>query len=443
MPLRKREDTKVCVIGGGIAGLSAAVFLKNNRFDVTLVESSPRLGGRAYSFFDKEIDDFVDNGQHILASWYTNTFEFLKIIGTYERLKFQKQLEVKFADLNGNNFLFRCPDIPPPLHLIRGLWKYPALGFNDKLAVTRLVNAIVFEKLREEELKSMDTGELFNLMRQSDRVVDSFWKPFIIAVFNAEPPETSAWQFVQIIKTGFLRKGSSNLVLPGTNLNRLYVDEAEKYLLNKDSKILKQAKIAGINYSGGTIGSIQLESGLAREFDFYISAVPFFEFRNLFTEEVLNGQYNAIDNLTPSPIVNVHFEFETDIGMEDDFVGILNATIQWVFKINRRRICIVISSAKNLVNKEKNELVSICRDELNRSLPQFRDCRTIYTKVVKEKRATFLPDKASVSSRPDFRTKINNLFLAGDWINTGYPATIESAVKSSKNCVEEIIKLTS
>jgi squalene-associated FAD-dependent desaturase len=442
-PAAKTNRKTVCVIGGGIAGLSAAAFLVNNGLDVTLIESSPRLGGRAYSFFDKTLNGWVDNGQHIMASWYNNTFEFLKIIGTYEKLKFQNQLEVKFADLEGNRYHFKCPKLPPPLHLIWGIWKYRPLGFKDKLGIIRLVNSVMLEKYSEEELKTKDTAELFSLTKQSKKVSDYFWKPFIAAVFNAEPDETSAWQFVQIIKTGFLKKGGSNLVLPKSNLNELYVDKAEEYLNANGAKVLKPLRISTINISDGKIESIKTEEGKKLEFDYYISAVPFFEFRNIFTNEILNGEYDLIKNLSPSPILNIHFEFSTSGLMTDDFIGVINGTIQWVFRINERRICIVISSAKNLVDIDKDELIEICKSELFACMPGFKNAEIAYAKVVKEKRATFLPDIASVNSRPDCKTKFKNLFLAGDWVNTGYPATIESAVTSSKNCVNEILKLIS
>ena len=126
-----------------------------------------------------------------------------------------------------------------------------------------------------------------------------------------------------------------------------------------------------------------------------------------------------------------------------DFIGIVNATVQWVFKVSENRICLVISSADELVDKDKNEIFELCKSELFKSLPGFRDVEFISSKVIKEKRATFLPDTASVNSRPGYKTKYNNLFLAGDWIDTGYPATIESAVKSAKLCAEEILNLVS
>ena len=445
-PVRNPENTKVGVIGGGIAGLSAAVFLKDKGFDVTLIESSPRLGGRAYSFFDKDLNGLADNGVHILASWYESTFEFLKIIGTYDKLKFQQRLEVNFVDLEAKLYRFKCPKLPSPLHLIWGLWSYKPLGFKDKAGITRLLIAVMLEKYTEEELKAMDTSELFKLTKQSANVIDYFWKPFIVAVFNAKPENTSAWQFVQIIETGFLRSGGSNLVFPKSNLNDLYVYASENYLNGKKAKVLKSTKIEKINYGNEKINSLTLYGNNELKFDYYTSAVPFFEFKNLFTENVLNGMYDNIDKLNPSPILNIHFGLKTDDLnkiIPDDFIGIINGNIQWVFKVSNNRICLVISSADELASKDKNEIIELCKSELLKCLPEFKNVEFVSSKVMKEKRATFLPDTASVSSRPGYKTKYNNLFLAGDWIDTGYPATIESAVKSAKLCADEILHLVS
>jgi predicted NAD/FAD-binding protein len=203
----------VAIIGGGVAGLSAAVFLANKDFKVTLIEASPKLGGRAYSFFDKTFGDTIDNGQHILASWYSNTFEFLEIIGSNSKLTFQKQLEVNFIDDKANKYLFKVAKLPPPFHLMIGIMKYGALGFKDQRAVGILVNAVEKSEFSEDKLKEINTDALFKLTKQTDKTIANFWKPFIIAVFNAEPQNTSAYLFCKIIKTGFVEKGGSNLVL--------------------------------------------------------------------------------------------------------------------------------------------------------------------------------------------------------------------------------------
>ncbi len=186
-----------CVIGGGIAGLSSAVFLVNAGFKVRLIELSPKLGGRAYSFFDKTLNSYIDNGQHIFASWYRDTFEYLKIIGSFDKLTFQKSLEIDFIDLGGKHFKLKCADMKPPFHLLYGIMTYDALVLKDKLGIIGFVRKIKAGAYSEEKLKRINTAQLFEDAGQSRRLIEAFWKPFIIAVFNAVPEDTSAFMFAR------------------------------------------------------------------------------------------------------------------------------------------------------------------------------------------------------------------------------------------------------
>jgi len=433
------DKKSVCIIGGGIAGLSAAVFLAEKGFDVTLLEASPKFGGRAYSFFDKTVNDFIDNGQHIFASWYYNTFEFLKITGSFDKLTFHKQLKVRFADSNGSQYLLKCPNLPPPFHLIAGIMSYNAMGFKDKNGIVRLIRN--FKKIPEQNLKCINTDELFNLTRQSEKLVDYFWKPFIIAVFNAEPKDTSAWLFIELIKVGFLQKGGSNLVLPNDFLGNIFVQPAVSYLETKGAKIFKSAGVSKINFKDDRIESLITNDGKEIKSDYFISAVSFYDFKSLIGDEVFSKEFSAVSNLQYSPIVNIHLKFESEINdiLKESFIGILNSPIQWVFKVKDNQICIVISSANEVVEMDKEDIIELSKKELYKCLPAFKNVKILRSRVIKEKRATFVPDTESLSARPKNKTKYKNFFIAGDWTDTGLPATIEGAVKSSKNCVSEIL----
>jgi hydroxysqualene dehydroxylase len=434
----------VTVIGGGIAGLSAAVFLANEDFNVTLTEASPKLGGRAWSFFDKTIGDTIDNGQHILASWYHNTFDFLKIIGSYDKLTFQKQLEVKFIDETAAEYTLKAPNLPPPFHLVGGIMGYKALGFKDKRAIVTLVNAVKKDKLSEEELKNINSDKLFELTGQTQRLINYFWKPFIIAVFNAEPEDTSAYLFCKMIKMGFLEKGGSNLVLPNSFLDEMYVQPARDYLNSKNVKVFTN-KTAKINFDSGAVSSVIFEDNTEVKSDFYISAVSFFSFQNLVGESVYNRDYSYLKDLRPSPIVNIHLKFDKSIDniFSHQFVGLLNTKVQWIFKVKNDQLCLVISAAKKITEMDKEDIIKIAKDELYKCIPGFKKLNVIGSRVLKETRATFVPDKNSIGKRPASATKFKNFFICGDWTDTELPATIEGAVKSSKNCVELIMNQNS
>jgi squalene-associated FAD-dependent desaturase len=434
---------KVCIIGGGIAGLSAAVFLVNEGVNVTLIEASPKFGGRAYSFFDKSLNEYIDNGQHILASWYNNTFDFLRIIGSIDNIKEQDTLEISFADSNGKKYELKCPDIPPPFHLIKGIFGYKAVGLKEKTGIVKLMNAVTKDKFSDEELKAITTADLFRLTNQGENLIRYFWEPFIIAVFNAEPEETCAWYFTEMIKTGFLKKGGSNLVFPLKGLNELYVNKSIEYLKSHDVNIISNCSVKKLNIKDNLVTSVIAENDEEMKFDYYVSAVPFFDFESMIDNELFNNQYHFTRKLKPSTIINVHLKYEIKNGSEisiKDFTGILNSTIQWVFKTGKNQLCLVISSANRLAGKSKEELIATAIEELERSLPEFQNAEFIYARVVKEKRATFLPDIESVKSRPANKTGINNFFITGDWTDTGLPATIESAVLSSKKCTKELLE---
>jgi squalene-associated FAD-dependent desaturase len=428
----------VTVIGGGLAGLSTSVFLANEGYRIRLFEASPKLGGRTYSFFDKSIGDFIDNGQHILASWYSNTFEYLKLIGSYDKLYFQKHLEVNFRNQKAGIYPFKASKLPPPLHLLKGLMSYKMLNVKDIASAIKLVNIIKSAKISDDELKSINVDTLFENTGQTAGLIENFWKPFIIAVFNAVPEDTSAFLFKQIIKTGFLEKGGSNLVLPDVFLSELLADPAEKYLTDNSSEIIKNKKISTISINDNRITSIISEDKEEIKSDFYVSAVGFFDIKNLFKGyDVLSEK----DMLKPSPIVNIHLKFDSDISgiIKNRFEGILSSNIQWVFRVNKDQVCIVISSAKKIADMEKEAIINICKEELYKCYPGLKNIKIKGSRVLKEMRATFLPDKSSINNRPKCRTTLKNLFLAGDWTNTGLPATIESAVKSGRICSNEII----
>ncbi len=418
----------VCVIGGGVAGLSAAVFLAKENFKITLVEASPKLGGRAYSFFDKQLGIIIDNGQHIFASWYKDTFEFLKIIGSYDKLKFQKRLEVNFRDLNGKSYTLKSP-----FNFFFGMITYDALSFKDNMCLIRFLRKIKSGKLRDIDLRNINTDELFVETEQTVNLIKSFWEPFIVAVFNAEPKDTSALMFVEMINHGFIEKGNSNLVLPNDFLSDIYVEPTVNYLRKKDANVILNKQASSFKFKDDKITSLILEDKSEIESDIYVSAVPFFDL-----EKLLGNEF--VSKLETSSITNIHIKFSESIDeiIKERFVGILDATIQWVFKVKDDQICVVISASNEIAEKDKEEIFEIAKRELTNSFQEIKNKTIDGYRVIKEMRATFKPNKDSLNNRLDNKTAYNNFFLAGDWTNTGLPSTIEGAVRSSKKCVNLI-----
>ena len=434
------ERRSVCIIGGGFAGLSAAVFLSQlNQFEITLIESSPGLGGRAYSFFDKTINQYVDNGQHIFAGWYNNSFDFLKIIGSFDKLKFQKSLDVKFVEPGGKITAVRTSG----LSSLSGFFNTGPFTFKDITAVMNLISLIKLNRYSIDELRRLTISDLLMRTNQTAKLIKYFWDPLVIAVFNTSSEKASAWQFVNIIKAGFSEPGGASLVLPKTNLDELYITPAIKYLKDNHVKVLTSARVKNLKFSDDKVESLVFDSGEESVYDNYISAVSYYDFKSLVGSEIFDKEFKFVEKLEPSPIINIHYWFEGQ-GLEDivkdDFLGVIGTNIQWIFKQSKSHLCLVISGADKLVDLKNEEILDISEKELYDCLPRISKLKITHSKIIKEKRATFLPSPESNNARPQHSTKYANFFIAGDWTDTGLPASIESAVMSSKRCVEKIVE---
>jgi protoporphyrinogen oxidase len=189
----------VAIAGGGIAGLSAAVFLAEKGFKIKLFESSPKLGGRAYSFLDKDRKMFFDNGQHLLAGWYKNTFDFLKIIGTYNDLKFQNNLEIDFLNTEKQKLKLKSSGLKPPYNLLSALISFPGFTGKEKLSVLKL-RALMNGKSSNN---FSNAAELLDSLGQTGNLMKYFWEPFILAVFNTGAKNVSVEVFMNVISKGF------------------------------------------------------------------------------------------------------------------------------------------------------------------------------------------------------------------------------------------------
>ena len=436
----------VTVIGGGIAGLSAAVFLSEKGFKVKLLEASPKLGGRAYSFFDKEKDLFFDNGQHILAGWYENTFEYLKIIGSYDKLNFQKSLEVNFFNTDKEVFKLKCPDLTPPGNLILGLLKFKAFDLKDKFSLKNISKIVNDPGKLEGEFEN--AGLLLKSLKQTENLFKYFWEPFILAVFNTVPGKVSADIFLNVMKTGFSAKNSSTLVIPEVNLNELLIYDAVSYFQNKETELRLNSRVDRIisDEKEKKIEWLIMEDGEKIVSDYYISAVPFFAFKKMFEKSIYQKNNFKEEFLKTSSIVSVHLFLENEITDEIlpvnslGMTGLIGTIVQWLFIRNKKHLSLVISGADDLqiTEKSQDEILEICLNDLKKTIPGFEKVIISDHKVIKEKRATFIPDADSKGLRPDQKTGYSNFFIAGDWTNTGLPSTIEGAVFSSRICSDLI-----
>lgn len=435
------EIKDVVIIGGGFAGLSAGVALAERGLRVTLVESKPALGGRAYSFVDGETRDFVDNGQHVLMGCYHETLDFLGKIGTRDKLIVHRNLEIEMLDGPHRRATLRTAALPGPLHMSAALVRYAHLSIGERIKViaggTRLMFMRQFERKR---LARMTVAELMRVLRQSEQARRCFWYPVAIATLNEDPELASAELFAEVLKRAFFsRRIDSAFVYSRVGLSDLYCDAARKFIERRGGVIACRAIAEAVELgNNGAVSAVRLREGDRLRAANFIAAVPPQQLLRLMPEGAITDPYfSRIRSLRSSPIICAHLWLDRQV-TNAAFVGFIGTTTQWLF--NKRRIfehhgehhpgylSFVISGARGLADRSNDELLAIIMNDLRSMIPSARDASVVKAIVLKEKHATMAPDLDSVRNRPATATPICNLFLAGDWVKTDLPATIESAV---------------
>ena len=441
----------VVIIGAGFAGLSAAVALCERGFRVSVLEGKPSLGGRAYSFIDGDTGDFVDNGQHVLMGCYTETLDFLNRIGAAGNLVFHEALEIEMLTAAGQSARLKTAPLPGPLHMAGALLGYRHLSVADRISVMRGGIAMLAMRSRGHQLRGMTVAQLMDRLHQSERARQCFWYPLSIATLNDEPESSSSELLVEVLKRAFLsRRRDSAFVYSRVGLSDLYCTGAQRLVERAGGSVTTRAIVESIELGEGCRAAcVRLRDGARIEASYFISAVPAPQMLRFMPESAVAEPFFArLGGLSSSPIICVHLWLDREV-TDSAFVGFVGTTTQWLF--NKRRIfaqrgethpgylSFVISGARKLVDRSNDEILEIVTRDLHSMVPRARDAKIVKSLVLKEKNATMAPNLRSHELRPTAKTPIDNFFLAGDWIQTGLPATIESAVISGRAAAAAVV----
>jgi squalene-associated FAD-dependent desaturase len=432
------------VIGAGFAGLSAAVRLAREGAQVLVLEARARLGGRATAFVDRETGALVDNGQHILLGCYTETFGFLREIGALANVQVQPQLRIAMIDRNGRRSHLVCPSLPPPFHLLAGILEWPALTWSDKVAALRMITPL---RLARRELRpgsatiAASPGETVEnwLIRngQTARIRELLWDPLALAALNQPPAQAAAPPFARVLAEMFGADSSAAAIaLPTRPLDQMYAEPARVYIEAHHGRV-RTGLSAKIRVRGDAVAEVTSGSETWRA-GATIAAPPWYALPELFESEppALAETLMRARNTASSPIVTVNLWFDRPV-LDEPFIGLPGRTMQWVFE-QSSHLALVSSGASQIATRPNAELVGLAQRELFEAVPDARAGRLLRATVVREPRATFslAPNQPP---RPATRTGVKNLFLAGDWIATGLPATIESAVRSGHSAADAVL----
>ena len=452
-----RGQHDVIVSGGGFAGLAAATMLAEKGARVLVLEARPALGGRATAFTDPATGERVDNGQHVLLGCYRDTFRFLERIGATDHVQVQDRLTLDMVDRDGRASRLACPSLPPPFNLLGGLMTWSALGWRDRITALRIPGALspvgrAFTA-RPASHKGLPHGETVRewllRYRQTPRLIEMLWEPLAVAALNQSIDVASATPFARALAEmlGNNRRDAS-LALPLKPLDEMYALPARAYIEMHGGEVRTNSpvKIQFMDTRGASLyGSPDRPQGSApqvtvREEKFtaaiVVCAVPWFALSEVFVDPPasLRPTLDAADRTAASPIVTVNLWFDRVV-IDHMLVGLPGRAMQWVFDKRRvfgeqaSHLSLVSSGAEKIVSLGNEELIQLAVHEVNDAIPAARAANVRRAVVVREKRATFSVAPGQ-PQRPVTQTSIPGLLLAGDWIDTGLPATIEGAVRS-------------
>jgi squalene-associated FAD-dependent desaturase len=419
------------IIGGGFAGLSAAAYLSSRGKKVELIEASQKLGGRAYSFTDKTNNTVIDNGQHILMGCYRETIDFFRLIGAEENLVFQDRLEVNFVLPHYHVVPLRSASRLYPLNLTAGLLSYKAISAGERLLLLKFF--LMLPLYSDNDLRKMTVYEWLHQEHQNENIIKAFWEILTVGALNTSIYKASAMVLKDILFEIFFRGNkASTIVLPGKGLTESYCNHAKEYIESRGGKISTGEQANKLLTEDSRIRTIITNRRVLKNFNSVIAAVPFHGLKRFTPAE------NIISDpgLRYSSILNVHIWLKVN-RLKEKFYGLVDSQIHWIFN-HGTHLTIVRSDADNLMEKSREEIFEIVKKELFRYFfiegEDIKDYR-----IIKEKRATFIPSNDILNKRPGAVTNLSNLFLAGDWTDTDLPSTIESAVKSGRMAAEHLL----
>jgi squalene-associated FAD-dependent desaturase len=419
------------IIGGGLAGLSAASILSSKKFNVTLIESSPKLGGRTYSFRDKETDSEIDNGQHIMMGCYKETLQFVKLIGAENNFDYQENLFLKFIDREKNQFQFNASSSFYPLNLLKAIINFDALTSDDKISFIILLLKLPI--LSKNALKKITVIEWLENENQNPNTIKNFWEILCVGALNTNLEKASAFVFYEVLMQIFYKGNfASTIILPKYGLSESIINPASQFIKSNGGEIILSEMVKEVVIKNQKMVSVKSENKIYDDFDYVISAIPLYALEKIIPKNTMNINLE----LEYSTILNIHIWLKEN-NLNEKFYGLLDSTLHWIF-VKENHVNIVISDANYLADKSKEEIYDLVTEELLQFTSITRE-NTLKYKIIKEKRATFVPAVETLNKRPNSKTSIKNLFLAGDWTNTGLPSTIESAVKSGRIAADFIL----
>jgi squalene-associated FAD-dependent desaturase len=448
----------VIVIGGGLAGLAAGVVLADSGWRVRLFEQRPFLGGRAASYVLPD-GEHVDNCQHVTLGCCTNLDDFYRRVGASGKIRFFDRL--LFLDPQGRRGEMKAGALPAPFHFTGSFASLAPLTLPDKLSIARAMLNIIQHAGSPPDLRERGAISMLEWLRrrgQTKHAISRFWRVVLVSALDEELDRTDARFGVDVFWKAFLSNSTGyRMGVPVVPLSNLY-DGCKAEIERRGGEVVLRSPVRGLKLESGQLAGVRFDENREESADAYIFAIPHTTLGELLPESLKQSDPSLthLDKIKTSPITGVHFWFDRPV-MEEPFVTLLDTTTQWIFNKTAlyggsagdwngatnsaqgtQYLQLVISASYDLLQKSREEILELCLAEVRHALPKTRDAQLLKATVIKEAAATFSPEPGVDRFRPRQATTIPGLFLAGDWTQTGWPATMEGAVRSGYLAAEAL-----
>jgi zeta-carotene desaturase len=429
---------RIAIVGGGVAGIAAAVRVADAGGTPVVIETRKKLGGRATSFSDPRSGRTLDNCQHVLMGCCTNLIDLYERLGVLESIEWHKT--TYWANPPSEPDEFTPSRMPAPAHFARAFRRMKLLDRADKRGVARAMWRMI-RMGRRGRLAARGTtfSDFLKSTEQTPAALERFWEPIIVSACNASSATCDASYAIQVLQEGFLGNAWSAAVgVPTTPLVDLY--DAAQSIIEKEGGELRLGESAkAIGFDGARVTGVITDEGMV-DSAAVISAVPADRLEKLCSATLKKSDQRLkhLDALKPSPILGVHLFFDADV-MDTPHLVLPGRATQWLFNKGRdenglHHVHAVISAAHDWMDLDEPEIARRVLVDVQWALPRAKGLEPVEVRSVKEKRATFAVepgvDEFRPTSAPDARGGVSNLFLAGDWTATGWPATMEGAARS-------------
>ncbi len=436
--MKSQTKQTVAIAGGGLAGLAAGCALAEAGYRVQLFERRPYLGGRASSYQHPGTGEVVDNCQHVLLGCCTNLLDLYRRSGVLDQVQWFKDLI--FMEPGGRRSIIGPSFLPEPLHASWSFLTARALSILDKAAVARAMLAL----LRDIPDDGKPFLDWLRAHGQTQRAIDRFWNVVLVSALNEDLDRMSTRYAALVFRESFLKsREAGRMGIPAVPLTELY-SAAGKYIEQRGGEVHLRASVESFKENDESvklcIGGTEVQA------DFAVLALPFNTLQQVLPEdEKARPLRGMLERFESSPITGIHLWFDRKV-TDLDHAVLLDRTIQWMFNKSRLQgrndegsyLELVVSSSKALVEKSRQEIIELAVRELTEFFPAVAQAKLVKSTVIKEIHATYSPKPGVDEYRPGAKSDWARVFLAGDWTATGWPATMEGAVRGGYLAAEAV-----